>query len=265
VTEPTAPMQYPWEQPSGDQTQPRGPRRRRRRRGTKWLIALVILLGLLVGADRIALVVAQNMLASKIQSSQHLSQKPAVSIDGFPFLTQVAARDFPHATLDIHGLDANGLTISDLHADLRGVHVDSGFNAATVDNLTATADIDYTDIASALASQFSVAGYQVGTVQISQGGPGQLKASYQLLGISVSADIDVALAGPNTIEFKSAGVTTPIPGLSGNTPGIDQKFVLNDLPFGLNLTQLAFTPSAVQISAQASNLNLNQSSLSTGG
>ena len=58
-------------------------RPRRRHRGRGWLIALVVLAALLVAADRVAAAVTESRLAAKIQSSQNLSQKPAVSIDGF--------------------------------------------------------------------------------------------------------------------------------------------------------------------------------------
>ena len=264
MTEPTVPMQYPgWEQPAPE-SEPTTKLRRRRRRGTKWLIALFVLLALLVGADRIALLVAESQLASRIQSSQHLSQKPDVSIDGFPFLTQVIARDFPHATVDIHGLDANGLTISDLHADLRGVHVNGAFNGATVDTLTATAELSYTDIAAALASQMSVGGAQVGTVQLSQAGASQLKATYSVLGVSVSATIDVTLVGTNTLEFKSVSSDSPLSALTGSLPNLDAKYTLSGLPFGIKLTRLAFTPTAVEISATGSNVDLSQASTGTG-
>ena len=261
MTEPTVPMPYQgWDQSARAVDAPGKPPRRRRR-GTKWLIILVILLGLLVGADRIALLVAEDQLAGRIQSSQHLSQKPGVTISGFPFLTQVAGRDFPHADVDIHGLTANGLTISDLHADLRGVHVNSGFNSATVDTLTATAQISYTDIAKALASQLNVGGVQVGTIQLSRAGDDQLKATYDLLGVKISAIIDVSLAGTNTLEFKSVSFDTPLSGLV--TPdNFDEKYSLGALPFGMNLTRLTFTSSAAQISATGSHVDLSQSSAS---
>jgi LmeA-like phospholipid-binding len=264
VTEPTVPMEYPgWEPPAQEQEQP--PRvKRRRRRGTKWLIALVVLLGLLVGADRIALVVAEDQLASHIQSSQHLSQKPDVSIDGFPFLTQVIARDFPHATVDIHGLVANGLTISDLHADLRGVHVNSGFNGATVDTLTATAELSYADIGTALSSQLNVQGIQVGTVQVAEAGPDQITASYSLLGVSISATIGVTLSAANTLEFRSISFHTPLSGIGVSPQNFDLKYDLGSLPFGIDLTQLDFTSSGVEIFATGSHVNLSQSSVSSG-
>lgn len=260
MTEPTVPMPHnSWDQTTPVDTRPP----RRRRRGTKWLIALVILLGLLVGADRIALLIAEDQLASRIQSSQHLNQKPGVGISGFPFLTQVASRNFPHATVDIHGLTANTLTITDLHADLHGVHVNGAFNGATVDSLTATAQISYDDIAKALASQMSVGGVQVGTVQVSRAGANQIKAAYQVLGVAISATIDVTLTGTNTLHFKSVSFDSPLSGVV-SPPAIDTTYSLGTLPFGMNLTQLTFTDSEVDISATGSNVNLSQSTVSGG-
>jgi LmeA-like phospholipid-binding len=262
VTEPTAPLPYDWDQSKRDDVPTAKKPKRRRRRRTKWLIALVVLLGLLVAADRIALVVAEGQLASRIQSSQHLSQKPDVSIDGFPFLTQVISRDFPHATVDIHGLTANdGLVISDLHADLHGVHVNSGFNSATVDTLAATAQMSYADIAKALASQLTVGGVQVGEVKLSDAGNDQLTAAYSVLGVGISATIDVTVVGTNTLRFKSVSIKTPVSALF-TPPNFDVSYNLGALPFGMDLTQLTFTPSAVEISATGRNVDLSQSAVS---
>lgn len=256
------PMEYPgWEQQSVQQEPPRP---RRRRRGAKWLIVLVVLLGLLVGADRVALVIAEHQLASRIQSSQHLSEKPDVSIAGFPFLTQVAGRDFPHATVDIHDLDANGLTITDLHADLRGVHVNSGFNSATVDKLNATAELSYADIGKALSSKLNVDGAQVGTVQVSRAGAGQIKASYKLLGIGISTTIGVTLSGQNTLVFRSVSLNTPLSAIGVNPQNVDVSYDLGSLPFGIDLTQLTFTDSAVEVAAVGSHVNLSQTAGSGG-
>ena len=51
------------------------------------LIVLVVLAALLVVADRVGVVVAQNRLASQIQQQLDLDRKPDVSIRGIPFLT----------------------------------------------------------------------------------------------------------------------------------------------------------------------------------
>jgi hypothetical protein len=263
VTEPTLPFPTEPDESSGRAAKQRRPKRRRHR-GTKWLIALVVVLGLLVAADRITLSVAESQLAGKIKSSQHLAQKPAVSIAGFPFLTQVISRDFPNATVDIHGLTANGgLVISDLHADLHGVHVDSGFNSATVDTLDATAQMSYADISKALASKLTVAGAQVGDVTLSDAGNDQLNAAYEVAGVKVSATIEVTVTGVNTLEFKSVDIKTPVSAVF-TPPNFDVSYDLGALPFGMNLTHLAFTPSAVEVSATGTDVSLSQTSVTTG-
>jgi hypothetical protein len=262
VTEPTAPLPYDWDQSKKDAAPARS--RRRVHRRTKWLIALVVLLGLLVAADRIAVVVAQDQLASRIQTSQHLSQKPDVSIDGFPFLTQVASRDFPHVTVDIHGLTAtNGLVISNMRADMHGVHVNSGFSSATVDTLDATAQISYTDIAKALASELTVGGVQVGTVKLSDAGNHQVTAAYEVLGINVSATVDVSVVDVNTLNFKSVSIKTPVSALY-TPPNFNENYNLGALPFGMQLKDLTFTPSTVDISATGTNVSLSQTSVTKG-
>jgi hypothetical protein len=236
---------------------PAGRPPRPRRRGRRWIIALVILLGLLVAADRIGVVVTENTLASQIKKDQNLSQTPGVSIDGFPFLTQVVSRDFPHVTVDIRGLVASGVPISDIHADLNGVHVSSGYNSATVDNLTATAILSYSDLSKAVSNQVQ----NIGTVTVSQGSAGQLKATYSLLGASVSAQVAATLLPGNTIELKSAGVDAGGLGslVQAVTPtSFDVKIPLGTLPFGIQLKSLVLTSTAADIIATGHNVALSQ-------
>ena len=267
------PMQYPGgEQPGADNDKTVAVSvRRKRRRGRRWLIALLVLIAVLVGVDRIGLLVAEDQLAGRIQSSQNLKQKPSVSIAGFPFLTQVAARHFGHATVDIHGLDANGLTISDLHADLYGVHVNGAFNGAKVDTLNATAVIDYTDLAGVLSKYLTFEGVQLGTATVSYAGNNQLKATVsapsalsQLLGnTNISLDLSVTLVGSHTLELRSGQVSSSLADLGFN-PDIDVKYDLSGLPFAIDLTGLDYTSTAVVVSAQGHQVNLSKSGISGG-
>src|SRR5262249_2699226 len=71
-------------------------RRRRRRWPVVVLIVIVALAGLAVLGDRLAARYAENRIATEIQK-QGFGAKPDVTIDGFPFLTQVLDRYFPHA------------------------------------------------------------------------------------------------------------------------------------------------------------------------
>lgn len=259
-----------WEQPGPDERTRVLPTRRKRR-WRPWLIALVVLLAILVGVDRIGLVVAEDQLAGRIQSSQHLSRKPDVNIGGFPFLTQVAQRHFGHAAVDMHGLDVNGLTVSDLHTDLYGVHVNGAFDGAEVDLLKADATIDYSAISSLISQHMSVGGVQLGTVQVGYAGNGELKASAaapsgisQLVGGDLlSVKIHVALVGSNVIELRSDQVGSVLAGL-GFSPDFDLKFDLSALPFNFNLTGLSYTSTAVHVSGQGQHVNLSRSGVSGG-
>ena len=50
----------------------------------KLLIVVIVLAGLLVVADRVAVVVADRQIASRVQSAYNLSSKPSVSVHGIP-------------------------------------------------------------------------------------------------------------------------------------------------------------------------------------
>src|SRR5262249_59619959 len=104
---------------------------------------------LFVVADQIAKAYAQNAIASKLQSSSWLSAKPSVTIEGFPFLTQVAAHDIGAIDLSASDVQADKLDISSVKARATGVHPNSSFNNATIDRITATALISFDALANA--------------------------------------------------------------------------------------------------------------------
>ena len=224
---------------------------RQRRRGLGCLIALVILAALLIGADRVAAAITENQLASKIQTSQKLKTKPSVSIDGFPFLTQVISRHFDHATVDLDDYDANGFPIQHIHADLRGVHVSSGYNSATVDTLTGTATLSYDQVAAKLSSLL-----EFGKITLSQGTGNHVKASYSVLGISVSADVQVSLVGGNKLDLKTMGFDTPLSALGLKVGDFDKQIPIGGMPFGMQLKDLQVTATGVDIAATGQNVVL---------
>jgi LmeA-like phospholipid-binding len=229
------------------------PMPRRKRHRLRWLlIVLVVLAGLLVAADRIALHVAQDELADKIAQQQHLSQKPVVRIDGFPFLTQAVTRNFAQATVDIRGLNAQGVPISDLHADLVGVHVSSGYNSAVVDTLTATSELNFTDLSKAVTAKTGFA-----QVLLSDGGNGEVKAIISLAGlINVSVQVHVTLLPGNVIELSSDPIKIPL-----SAPRtIDYKLSIGNLPFGVGLTSLTISQSGINIVALGKHVSLSQTS-----
>ena len=58
------------------------------------VISVLAVLAVLIAGDRVANAVAQNALATQLQSGLSTPTKPEVSIGGFPFVTQVLGGSF---------------------------------------------------------------------------------------------------------------------------------------------------------------------------
>ena len=95
-----------------------------RRRG--WIVlgtTVVVLLALLVVADRVANRFAEQQVAQQLRTQLHSEQDPAVDINGFPFLTQVVAGDFPDMGVRADSVTLGPLQRSGLTAELHHVRV----------------------------------------------------------------------------------------------------------------------------------------------
>jgi hypothetical protein len=209
---------------------------------------LVIVLVLVVG-NWAAKAYTEDQMASQIQSSLALSGKPNVNIQGFPFLTQLAARDF--RTVDINASNETAgpggqLEISSLTATLHGLHI-HGTNSATVDQFNASALITF----SALAS----AGGIPDGITLSADGPNKIKASLDLGPLSESATAQITQTGPGRINIKvvdARGITSAILG------GLNFNINIPKLPAGVSITSITVTQQGLRIVATGQNTTLSQ-------
>jgi hypothetical protein len=222
---------------------------RRRRRRWPWITLLVIVL-VLVGADRAANAYAENQMASQVQSSLALSGKPNVTIQGFPFLTQVAARTFN--TVDVNASNetagtAGQLEIASLTATLHGMHI-HGTNSATVDQFTASALVTFTALAHA-------GGIPQG-ITLAPAGPNQLKATVDILGFSTDATAKVTQVGSNKINVK----ITDFNGVPASVLGslTDFTFSIPKLPAGVKIQSISVTQQGLRVTATGQNTTLSQ-------
>ena len=90
------------------------------------LIAHAILAVLLVGADIGSRILTQRMVARRIQASLHLSNRPSVSLDGFPFLLHFAEGSFPAASARGSGLRDQSVSFKGIALTLRDIRFDPG-------------------------------------------------------------------------------------------------------------------------------------------
>ncbi len=225
------------------------------------IIVLVVLFGLFAAADRIAVYVAEGQAASALQKSRGLSQKPSVSIEGFPFLTQLLGGSMDEVKVHANQLTVttpNGtdVTLQDFSADLKGVRLENGFTEAVADNATGTATISYADLSAALPKGVTVA----------YGGNGKVKvagsASLPVLGEQqVSGTAALNVVGGNSIALSGiTGVTGVDPGLAGLVATVlEPQFQLSGLPTGLKLTQITAEPTGVSVGVAGTGVVLNSS------
>jgi hypothetical protein len=224
-------------------------RARRRRRRWPWITLIVIVLVLVLG-DRAANAYAEDQMASQIQSSLALSGKPHVTIQGFPFLTQLAARTFK--TVDVNASNETAgpggqLDIASLTATLHGMHI-NGTNSATVDQFTASALVTFTALAQA-------GGIPQG-ITLSAGGPNQIKATVNILGFSSDATVKVTQVGSNKINVK----VTDFGGVPADVLGnlVDFNISIPKLPAGVTIQSISITQQGLRITATGTNTSLSQ-------
>jgi len=101
-------------------------RRKTRRRSalTTVLVAVLLCCGLLLVLDRVGEHIAARQLAGRIQTSQHLSSRPDVSIGGFPFLTQVLQGRYHSVSItSTPPVTVNGVAVTDVRVHLQSVKV----------------------------------------------------------------------------------------------------------------------------------------------
>src|SRR5215469_7873381 len=121
------------------------------RRPRRYVIALVIIIVVLVVLDFAARVAAQNVMASKIEQ-QGLQHKPSVTIGGFPFLTQVASKDFQQVNLKAADQTEGPVTITSINATGRDIKLNSyAFSSGTIGSLSGTALISFSSLGNTLS------------------------------------------------------------------------------------------------------------------
>ncbi len=239
---------YHGEAPRRGEVPRRGGRRGRGHRGLAiTAITVVVLLILLIAADRVAAGIAENQAANQIKA-QGFPVKPKVTIEGFPFLTQLAARDFHQVNITADNVTEGPLDIASINATLHGVHVTSGFNGATVDQLNGTALITFGGL--------SRAGGIGDGITLSDGGNGEVKASIDLGFVSGTAFAQVAKAGPHQISVRVVSAS----GIPLSTLGPLQDFTITvpHLPAGMTIQNVSVTGQGVLIAIAGTNTSFSQ-------
>ena len=229
---------------------------RRRKWPTRLAIALLVLVGLFVAADRISVGIAESQIAKRIQQSQNLQSKPSVTIANFPFLTQLIGMKLDKVSVDARGITRNGVRVTDLHVDLNGVSPSNGFKEADVDHLSGTALFSWTDMESAAAAQGL-------DVVLAEGPDNSVRVSGQIPGLGKVVLQSRLTVGPNNrLQLKASKVETSVPGLGAQIPRqLDFPIPVGQLPMQLTLqlNNLETSPDGLRVYATADHVRITGS------
>jgi LmeA-like phospholipid-binding len=234
----------------------------------KLLIALLVLAVLFIAVDRIALVIAEDEVASRIATAYSMPVEPGVSITGFPFLTQVVSGDYSQIGVTADQIQADGVTLNDLNVHLTGVHATisqllGGSSTITADRAAGTALVNLATVKQRLPQEAQVSlgreNLKVSGIQISPDGKNlKLSGTASYLGISAPVSATAALSvSPSGItvtpeDATVAGGLISIPGSAISR--LHFTVPLSGLPLHLHITSVQVTPDGLRVGAAARNV-----------
>ena len=198
------------------------------------VVAIVAaLLAVVLVADRVALICAEDRVARQI-GDRGFSAKPHVTIAGFPFLTQVAARRLNKVVIRAEGKKLGPVEVKRLDLTLHGIRASSGGNTAS--RLSGTALVGFAGLAR-----------MIGTpgLTLSAGGPDRVGITAGLGQVTGTATARVTRAGPGGIRIaviSAGGIPVAVLG-----PLRDITLPLPALPLGMTIQGVSVTGQGVLV------------------
>jgi hypothetical protein len=223
----------------------------------KVLIAVIVLIIVLVAADRIAVLVAERQISDRVASAYSLPAKPGVSIKGFPFLTQVAAGKYQQVDISVPHVAAGGVTVSNL--DARFTEVDApvsavlghGASSVTAKRASATATVALAAVQARLPHGLALR--RDGSSLAVSG-----TAHYAGLAIPVSATVTPRASSSGGISLTPShvsvggGITVPASAISGRLVIV---LPVGPLPLHLKITSVRVGSAGLRISAAGTDVH----------
>ncbi|MEV6180784.1 DUF2993 domain-containing protein [Streptomyces sp. NPDC052016] len=236
------------------------------------LIVVVVLGGLFVLADRLAVNFAEDEAAAKLKTTENLATTPDVSINGFPFLTQVVGGELDDVEVGIDGYEAAAgaegqkIRIDDLKANMRGVEFSSDFSSATAATATGTASITYAELLKTAKNEPTdvAPGVTAEVVGLSDGGNGKIKVSVEATVLGTKLPQPLSVLSTVSVEGDTVRVhADSLPSFGGVQAAEDEvrsitdfEQKIDDLPGGIALDKVEAGKNGVEITVKGTNVAL---------
>jgi hypothetical protein len=210
------------------------------------LILLGLVIVLLVVADRVGAVVAGHVLADKIQTDEHLANRPDVHVGGVPFLTQAFAGKYSDVTVTAHNLQVDDVPVSKLVAHLHGAHIPFGkavsgnVHRVPIDRTDGTVTVTYADIDRYLADKHLTVGPgSNGTVAVTA------EANAGGTPLTAKGTGAVSVSG-NVVHVTVTKVSGGVGSVQGSVnTAVGFSLPLTGLPFQISLAHVTVTSAGL--------------------
>jgi hypothetical protein len=177
------------------------------------VIFLILVIGLIIAADRVGLWVAQDQIAKNVASQYDLDHKPEVKIKGFPFLNQALNGRYGEIDVNVGDVTQLGVHLTNTVVTLKGVNaplsdaMHGDASKMVADTATSVATVSYADVDKQAPRGLKVS---------AKGKELQVRGPVTVLGLSrtVTATVTVRPSGrsvrvlPQTVD--AGGTTIPV-------------------------------------------------------
>lgn len=224
----------------------------------KLIVFLVVVVLLIVGADRGAKYAAQSAISKQLVSSYDLDPAPEVEIHGFPFLTQAINGTYDQIDVDIPAVTRDNVRVENVHTELFGVHapisqVINNAREITASRATGTGLLPFDIVRKRLPDGFKVT---------ESGGDLTLSGKARALGMSVPVKAKLRLSvGVEGVIAKPTKITVANGRVPDSVVAGQLRFVVpvQNLPMHLKVRHVSVEPNGIRVSASASDVRFTQS------
>ena len=218
------------------------------------VVVLVLLLGLAVAADRLAVGIAEDRVAQELATQGGLHGEPEVDIAGFPFLTQAVAGRYDDVRISLTAEELGQPEGTRADIALHGVRVplssvlSGSVQQVPVDRIDGTATLSYALLSAQLG----------GDTTLRREGDGlRITRAVEVLGqtVPLTAAGTVSIDGNDLVvdvaDATGAGVDVPRVLVDQVADLLDLRYAVPALPFGLRLTSVTPADDGVVVAVEA--------------
>jgi hypothetical protein len=224
-------------------------------------LAVLVLVVLLLVADRAGALYASRSLADEVQASARLDEPPGVDITGFPFLTQALAGRYERIEVVATNVPTGDLVLSRVDATLHGAQVplsdvlSRAVDDVPVEQVMARALVPYEEISQSYQGQELLVEPDGDRLLIA----GELQVSDRTVAAEALASVEVVegdlLVTPEEVVLGEEGDTQEL--TEAVRDQLQARVPVPQVPYDLQLTGVQVRPDGVRLEAEGTDVVLS--------